>query len=336
MKQALVTTTIFVPEVLRSYRELDADVQFVIAGDLKTPHEEVEALCDELGNATYIGPDQQEGEHPRLSRAIGFNSVQRRNFAVIEAAKLDPDVIVTIDDDNAPMGDYFAQIEAAFSGPDVYLADGEWFNIGEFAEESYTYRGFPYSQEPRAVLHSQEPQAAHAGQARIGVVNGLIYGDPDINATERIERDPEVTDYGDVAKGGIVLNPSRTWSPINSQNTAYRAGLAPLMLVLPHVGRYDDIWGSYIAQSVLRATGHHVLFGEPFVRQDRNDHDLITDLQHELLGMRHTDQLVACLRAIDVDPARSIVESLGAVVEALREFDWLPHDFLAEWLETWS
>lgn len=330
MDICLVTTTINVPHVLRRYRELGPGVPFIIAGDRKSPHEEIRALADEIGDCRYLTLEEQSEAHPVLSTVIGTDCIMRRNIAILEAAKLRPDVIVTVDDDNEPIGDYFAEVRTAFEQPfNGSLASGAWFNIGELAEDAYRYRGYPYSVPPRAEFARMNGSAA-----RIGVVNGLIHGDPDINATQRIELGPVVRGYDTRATKGIAVNPRTTWTPINSQNTAWRAELAPLMLLPPGIGRYDDIWGSYIAQRVMEATDYHVLFGRPFVRQERNVQDVYRNLEDEIYGMRYTDRFVRCLKSVPVDRRASVLDNLAVVCEALGEFDLLR--FCKAWLEAWE
>jgi hypothetical protein len=321
MRFALVTTTIQVPEVLRRYRKLGPDVEIIVAGDMKTPPEAV-GLIEEVG--VYLDLTEQVRLHPTLSATIGWNSIQRRNFALLEAMKLAPDVIVSVDDDNIPMGDYFFVLERAFE-PGGMSARGKWFNLGELAFESYTYRGYPRSQSSRAWIGQGNAQ-------RIGVVNGLIYGDPDINATERIERDPQVSGYY-LGVDGVTVDPRETWTPINSQNTAWRAELAPLAMVLPHVGRYDDIWASYIAQRVLSATDFHIRFGKPYVRQERNPQSVYRNLRDEIFGMENTDALLVALKEIPIDSGASVLENLRAVLRGLEGSGIdLPFAFFWEWL----
>ena len=304
---------------------------FIIAGDRKSPHKEIRELCKVLGDATYLDPRSRTTLYPDLSRSIGWDSIQRRNIAILEAAKLEPDVIVSIDDDNHPRGDYFNEIEAAFQPHRGYVGRGSWFNIGEFATDSYTYRGYPYRfREPVA------DYTVNGDGAEIGIVNGLIYGDPDINAVERQRTDPQVRSYDSEAEAGMALDPARTWSPINSQNTAWRAELAPLMLLPPRVGRYDDIWGSYIAQRVLAGSGLHVRFGKPFVEQQRNAHDLEKDLRDEQFGAAFTLQFTEALQRAEL-PEGTVLERLRATLNALAEEDLeLPLDFFDEWLAAWE
>jgi hypothetical protein len=61
VRVALVTTTISVPRVLALYRRLDPAVAFFVAGDRRTPHDDVRRFLDGLGNATYYSDADQEG-----------------------------------------------------------------------------------------------------------------------------------------------------------------------------------------------------------------------------------------------------------------------------------
>ena len=77
-----------------------------------------------------------------------------------------------------------------------------------------------------------------------------------------------------------------TWSPINTQNTCYSSEIIPASLVLPHVGRFDDIWGNYLLRKVIDVMGHYTSYGKPIVIQERNEHDLWKDLEQELNGYK--------------------------------------------------
>ena len=46
MDMTLITTTIYVPRVLELYRRLNPDVSIVVAGNRKTPHDDVRDSCD--------------------------------------------------------------------------------------------------------------------------------------------------------------------------------------------------------------------------------------------------------------------------------------------------
>ena len=329
MDTCLITTTVNNPIVLRQYRASDPDVLFIIAGDLKTPHEEVKALCAELGNAVYLDPHEQEALGYKCSGIIGWRSIQRRNIALLEAIRSGAEVVLSIDDDNAPRhSSYFADLRTAFGqAVDMAVFDA-WFNLGSNAADGFIYRGFPFS------LRGTEPSYEYVLSAgRVGVINGLIYGDPDINAIDRYpDGGPHVVKYY-IHKEGVYVNPRTTWTPINSQNTAYVRELAPLAFVLPAVGRYDDIWASFMALRVMEATDYHVLFGEPSVVQERNPHNWLVDLEKEMYGMKHTEAFCASLKAIDVDPARSVIDNLAAVARGAALLPPQARHFMSAYLE---
>ena len=334
MDTCLITTTVNNPVVLRQYRASDPDVLFIVAGDVSTPHEQVKALCRELGNAVYLDPQEQDRLGYKCGDVIGYRSIQRRNIALLEAIRSGADVVVSIDDDNAPRhSSYFAELRRAFDLPNhsVAAGDGEWFNLGNYAESTYFYRGFPFSRRDNVMVDLGFTLPV---VAPVGVVNGLIYGDPDINAIDRYEDAPRVRAYRPlVGHYGVAVNPRTTWTPVNSQNTAYVRELAPLAFVLPAVGRYDDIWASFMALRVMEATDYHVLFGEPSVVQERNPHNWLVDLEKEMYGMKHTEAFCASLKAIDVDPARSVLDNLAAVARGAALLPPQARHFMSAYLE---
>ncbi len=337
---ALFTTSIGDCRVLRQYRASDPDVLMIIAGDIKTPHDEVRALCQELGNAVYLDLHEQDRLGYQCSDIIGPRSIQRRNIALLEAIRSGADVVLSVDDDNAPAHEwYFQGLHQSLAGPQGERDSGAggWFNLGDRSIPDYYYRGFPFSLRPTAA--APEPEPVDAGACRVGVVNGLIYGDPDINAIDRYPGGgPRVTGYylgeqDSIPLNGIYVNPRTTWTPINSQNTAYVRELAPLAFVLPGIGRYDDIWASFMALRVMEATDYHVLFGEPSVIQERNPHNWLIDLEKEMYGMMHTEAFCAGLKATAINPQGSVLDNLAAVAQGAALLPTQARLFLNAWLD---
>ena len=337
MKISLVTTTVTVPRVLEQYRALDKDVTIIVAGDDIDPETEraIDAFCAGI-DARYLSYAEQASLDYAVHDVIGPLSIQRRNVAILEAIRSGADIVVTVDDDNEPAErGYFAHIRAALRdsivGPCVRYGNSGWFNPGAFSLPPYSYRGFPYSLRPQ-LPDAPLPSVTFSAR-RIGVLNGLVEGDPDINATERIEIGPLVHGY-DVPFQDIAVHPSVAWAPINSQNTAYVRELTPLMAVLPGVGRYDDIFGSFIAQRVLMDTDWHVAFGQPFVRQERHPHDLLRDLEQEMFGMRYTERFVDDLKVMDLWGESTILGKLERVYHGIARLDYMP-GIVAEFGYAW-
>jgi|SRR5580692_97433 hypothetical protein len=301
MKTALILTTINVPTVLALFRRFDpaASVRFFCVGDEKSPIVDTYNFCTNLSNTEWYPPERQKSLGYKCCELIPWSCIQRRNIAVLEALGWGADVIISIDDDNIPMDpNYFLQFQflldtyaKPFSGLQASSPSG-WLDPGQFLTPPATQRGFPID-------------PASAGQAtftpvvdaEIGLAQGMILGDPDTSAVERIVRSPAVRRVDEVLKSGFVVDPKDTWTITNSQNTAFVRELAPAFFMLPGVGRYDDIYASLIMQRVMREKGYVTHFGRPFAYQERNKHDLVKDLRGEIDGMENVARLADWLDA---------------------------------------
>jgi hypothetical protein len=322
-KIALITTTINVPLVLKLYRALDGAGEFFIAGDKKSPHDEIRAfLKREVPNANYYSPEDQTARGYACSEIIGWNKIMRRNFALLEAIRSGAEYIVTIDDDNIPLdANYFQDmlkvLSKPYTGISVNSAKG-WFNIGQYMTPHVYHRGFPYP------LRHQNlgVKMGCVKDARVGLAAGLWLGDPDIDAMTRIVNQPDVHYMSDLAASGVVVE-NDCWTVFNSQNTAFLREVAPLMMVWCGVGRYDDIWASYLTQRIMRERGYHVHFGKPFVWQERNVQNLNKNLKDEILGIEFTPQLVSDLDAMDIGKG-SVLDQMQTVYNTIRGKDYLP------------
>ena len=65
-------------------------------------------------------------------------------------------------------------------------------------------------------------------------------------------------------------------------------------MVIPHIGRMDDIWGGYALQQDLKEIyGKFVVYNKATVYQDRNEHDLTIDMDEEMIGYRYNPKLIS-------------------------------------------
>lgn len=330
---ALVTTTIHVPSLLRGVRDIGSDVEMFVAGDMKTPAADVEELCRDIG-AYYLSPEEQWEAWPELSEIIGWNSIQRRNFAILAAVNSGADIIYTWDDDNMPRRDVFEVMRHALTDKrhaTITANDSGWVNPGSYAVPMYWKRGYPYSLRAFDRPFSRKTTLSSSIPIDIGIVENFILGDPDVNATTRIEKPVEVEAHYQT----LATSPKMSWAPLNTQSTAYRRELAPLLFVLPGVGRYDDIWAGYIAQRVMMETEYHILFaGE--THQERNPHDLTKDLEQEIFGMRYTEEFCEILKSIPLKRGGSVAENLAILCVQIAH--WFTHHELhqtAAFLRRW-
>ncbi len=313
MKIALVTTTINVPHVLKLYRACDEDVRFFVAIDQKTPEAAVNLCQYDIPNTQVCFIQDQE--QWACSELIGWNTIGRRSIAILEALKWGAEIIVTIDDDNAPLSlDYFDRFEMVLGAPFSGLSatGAEWFDPGCLLHPYARHRGFPY-------LEESAPSFGTIVGAKTGVAAGLCLGDPDISAIDRISQRPIVQNVSQIGANGVVVEPATgRWTVFNSQNTAFLRELAPAFLMVPQFRRYDDIFASLIAQRVMRETGHVVHFGHPFVWQQRNQHNLLNDLEAETWGMRHVVAFADWLDQLQLSTNGSVLDNVRRIYDRME------------------
>jgi len=171
-----------------------------------------------------------------------------------------------------------------------------WLNICQYLKDKrgYTFyaRGYPMKQR-----WPEYPPLVKAttSEKRVIVNAGLWLDDPDVDAITRLCNDICVTEYTREASFTLA---NHTWSPFNSQNTAIARDVMEAYWLSPVVGRYDDIWASYVIDRIADHLGHQVCYGFPLVRQERNPHNFFTDHVNEQHGLELTDRLCETLRSI--------------------------------------
>ena len=168
------------------------------------------------------------------------------------------------------------------------------------------HRGFPIQS-----LHQRNNKYKITRKTIIPDIQADFWnGDPDIDAVCRITQMPEVQFK--------EFKPffSKTISPFNSQNTFIHRDLIPHYMVIPHIGRMDDIWGGYaIQQDLYDKYGNFVLYNSASVYQDRNEHDLTLDMEEEMIGYKYNQKLLS-------DGYRSVLPS-----ESLRSYELFKDSF---------
>lgn len=252
---------------------------FVIIGDLKTPHDEYQNLVLRyLGNVLYLSPKKQAELYPELSEIIGWNTIQRRNIGFVYTYQQGAEIVATVDDDNIPY-DFWG--DDVWVGKkikvDYYSPKQEVFDpISVTNQYDLWHRGYPIE-----LMRNRREQIYMGKKTIIPLVQADFWnGDPDVDAIARLTYNPEVKfDFTEPFA-------SDTISPFNSQNTFLHREILPHYAVWPFIGRMDDIWGGYYAQKVMGKD--RLIYNRATVYQDRNKQDLITNLENEMIGYRHT------------------------------------------------
>lgn len=321
LRAAMVLTTIADPVVLEGYcanftahGHLE-QVQVIVIPDKKTPPT-VFMRCAELrkrGLDVLCPPlEQQE----RTLRCLGFppdlvphNSDNRRNVGYLMAAESGADFLISIDDDNycPPQGDYFAEHSIVCREPqrcDVVESNSGWYNLCNLLELQPNYviypRGFPY------YARHQEPDIkSQSRKATVRINAGMWLRDPDLDGITWLAAPVRARAF----KGKSVVLGDRTWSPVNTQNTALHCDVIPGYYFLPmsnstngmQIDRYGDIFSGYFSQACARHLGHSIRAGTPVAEHRRNAHRHLRDATEELPGIWVLEDLLPWLMDVRLD-----------------------------------
>jgi hypothetical protein len=109
------------------------------------------------------------------------------------------------------------------------------------------------------------------------------------------------------------------------QNTAFLREIAPLMMMWIAVGRFDDIWASYVTQRIMCDLGYTVHFGRPFVWHERTHQSLWKNLRDEIYGMEHTPRFIHDLNEAELGGG-SVLDRLRALYEHLGKCEYIPKE----------
>ena len=274
MKKLIVTTTINPPTLaLKKFMQL-SDWDVVVIGDKKTPHEKYKKL-----NCVYLSPTDQEKISKKLSDLIGWNCIQRRNFGFIYALQNNYDLIATVDDDNIPKKNWGKKLLVGKNVEiDFYLTNQKVFDpLSVTNNQDLWHRGFPIE----LLYNKNKKKIKKRKIIRCLVQADLWDGDPDVDAICRISKLKPVRKFTKINSFS-----SNKLMPFNSQNTFLSPVVLKDYMMLPHVGRMDDIWGSYYLQKKIKKP--FIVFSNSSVIQKRNDHNFAVDLKNEIIGYLNT------------------------------------------------
>jgi hypothetical protein len=272
MRKAIITTTINEPtKATKAYAQM-SDWDFIVVGDTSTPHEKYK----KLDGCTYLSPESQEKIDKSLSDMLGWKTIQRRNMGFIYAKNYD--IIATVDDDNIPL-DNWGHI---FNGEHInkYTPNDIFFDpLYPTKHNHLWHRGFPLQHISKRQNYTHEIVKSPVFDVQANLWNG----DPDIDAVCRMIYSPEVT-FDDITEYYY----SDTPGPFNSQNTILKKKVLKDYFCFDKCGRMDDIFGSYIIQKL----GYKVCFGPPTVYQERNEHNVTTDMKNEYIGYENVKDIL--------------------------------------------
>ena len=280
----------------------------IIIGDKKS-----QAMQD-TESLTYYSLEKQSLAGFSLSSKLPFNHYSRKNLGYLLAMQQHASLIYDTDDDNKPL-DHFVWPE--FSCSTRLKSNAKFLNVYQhFTDNPVWPRGFPIDQLTGS---KTDRNSVDHHPAEIGVWQGLVSGEPDVDAIYRLTNNLPVVFEN---RPPVYLHQDN-YCPFNSQNTLWSRRLFPLMyLPVSVTSRFSDILRSFIAQRLMHEQHLHLGFISPNVVQKRNPHHLLKDFKDEYEMYLHTSEII---KLLDEIPAGSdLISGLQRVYLTLSR-----HGFVA-------
>jgi hypothetical protein len=303
LKKFIVITSIFEPTIAVEKFAGLADYQLIVVGDLKTPKN---WNCP---NVTYLGDNEQKELNSEFAELLPYNHYGRKMMGYLYAIQQGADIIIDTDDDNIPYENWnFPDFEGSFDTIDKKQG---FYNIySDFTSQKIWPRGLPLQ-----LINSTHTFKRSSQESKIGVWQGLADGDPDVDAIYRLVSDISCTF---IKRQPVVLDEG-TICPFNSQNTAFRKELFPLLYLPAYVTfRFTDILRGIVAQPIMWKHGYRLGFTEATVFQERNPHNYLRDFESEV-PMYLKGELSFELSAKIASSQNSIAENLHSVYAELEK-----------------
>lgn len=326
---AIVSTSINAAPI--AYKAWSEQGTLIVAGDQNSPPE-LRTYVNDVCHGFFLDWTAQNGRTPG-GEYIGWKNIQRRNAAIWFALTASPgfDYVVTVDDDNLPIGDDWIEQHAKNMQSRVRTSLGSksgFLNTGALCIPSFHQRGVPYGVDTTPYVdrtnYGDLPPYVVVSQSQ-------VIGDPDCDAVERIANAPDIA----AVQMDAVITPG-CYAAFNTQATVWDRRWAPVMAVLPGIGRYDDIFAAYIFHRLAKTYNVALFVGTPCVRQDRNEHDLAKDLRAELWGMNRVFDFVRALNSAHISSDMPLWMAYSELISATAHI--LPSEaikFAQAWTRAW-
>lgn len=266
----IVVTTINYPTQALKKLAIIPGWRLVVVADKKTPRDWY------LDNCEFLSVEKQESLDFALVKLLPWNHYARKNIGYLYAIQHGAKIIYETDDDNELLADEIIMLSSVMC-ENYSIAHEKLVNCyAYFGKPTIWPRGFPLNHicQSGGINFAQE-----ITQIKPLVQQGLVNGDPDVDAIFRLTRN-EIIFFE--CKDPLVLNKG-SFCPFNTQNTVYHYDAFWGLLIPTTVSfRVADIWRSYWVQRLLWDIRAHVCFLAPTAFQVRNEHNLMCDFCDEL------------------------------------------------------
>jgi hypothetical protein len=281
MKTSVVVTSISKPnKALRLIAKgcKNHGYKFTVIGDVSSP------VDFHLKNCNFLSLKMQEEIDLKYPRLCPQKHYARKNIGYLIEIQSNADIIIDTDDDNLPYESFWKPKDRILTVPTAEKKG--WVNVYKYFTRKLTWpRGFPLNK-----ISSQNGsyESLPLKMVDCPIQQGLANENPDVDAIYRLINSKPVV-FNSTRK--IALSKG-VWCPFNSQNTAWWKETFPLLYLPSYCSfRMTDIIRSFVAQRIAWENDWSILFHEPTVWQERNEHDLMRDFEDEIPGYLNNELL---------------------------------------------
>lgn len=283
MSKSLIITSIANDQhpVLKQFAEecKKNNTPFIVIGDTKSPASFSLEGCD------FWSVERQQQLPFEFAKLCPTRHYARKNIGYLVAIQNGSTELVETDDDNIPRPEFW-QAKTRQVTSRAFEQTG-WVNVYHYFTEKMIWpRGYPLEE-----LQKVQTPIDTLPEITVDcpIQQGLADENPDVDAVYRLTY-PLPLNFELKAKLALGKN---AWSPFNSQNTYWYKEAFALMYLPSYCSfRMTDIWRSYVAQRIAWECGWSVLYHEPTVWQERNEHNLMKDFEDEIPG--YTNNFKIC------------------------------------------
>lgn len=285
------------------------NVDYIVIGDTKSPAEFKLEGCD------FWTVDRQQTLPFDLAKITPTRHYSRKNLGYLIAIKNGSDELVETDDDNIPREEFWSPKQREVKSH--VFENAGWVNVYHYFTKNMIWpRGFPLEelQKKQIDLSTLKMESINCP-----IQQGLADENPDVDAVYRLTY-PLPLNFE--LKERLALG-KNAWSPFNSQNTYWFKEAFALMYLPSYCSfRMTDIWRSYVAQRIAWECGWSILYHEPTVWQERNEHNLMKDFEDEIPGYSNNFNICKELQALTLKSGQTnICENLITCYQKLIDIN---------------
>ncbi|MGZ6523232.1 MAG: STELLO glycosyltransferase family protein [Bacteroidia bacterium] len=285
------------------------NIDYIVIGDTKSPADFQLPGCD------FWSVDRQQTLPFELSKITPTRHYSRKNLGYLLAIKNGSAELVETDDDNIPREEFWNPKQREVKSH-VFENSG-WVNVYHYFTKNMIWpRGFPLEE-----LQKKQTDLSTLKNELINcpIQQGLADENPDVDAVYRLTY-PLPLNFEIKARLALGKN---AWSPFNSQNTYWFKEAFPLMYLPSYCSfRMTDIWRSYVAQRIAWECGLSILYHEPTVWQERNEHNLMKDFEDEIPGYSNNLNICKELQSLNLKAGQAnICENLITCYQKLIDIN---------------